>query len=59
MPIEPDDMIAMAGFRNVVLHEYQALDMAILRNIVEERWRSMVIYCRELGIRIEPHAPRR
>jgi uncharacterized protein YutE (UPF0331/DUF86 family) len=53
------DMLAMAGFRNIVIHEYQALDMTILRDIVENRWRSLVSYCRELGLRIDPHAPRR
>jgi uncharacterized protein YutE (UPF0331/DUF86 family) len=60
--IEPNtsrDMLAMTGFRNIVIHEYQALDMTILRDIVENRWRSLVAYCRELGIRIDPHPPRR
>ncbi len=47
-------MIAMTGFRNIAVHEYQALDLAILRAIVEDRWRSLVSFCRELGIRIDP-----
>jgi uncharacterized protein YutE (UPF0331/DUF86 family) len=51
------DMIAMTGFRNIAVHEYQALDLAILRAIVESRWRSLVVYCRELGIRIDPRSP--
>lgn len=48
------DMIAMTGFRNVAVHEYQALDLGVLRAIVEDRWRSLVRYCGELGLRIEP-----
>ena len=48
------DMIAMTGFRNIAVHEYQALDLTILRAIVEDRWRSLVNFCRELGIRIDP-----
>jgi uncharacterized protein YutE (UPF0331/DUF86 family) len=48
------NMIAMTGFRNIAVHEYQAMDMAILRAIATERWRSLVIYCGELGLKIEP-----
>ena len=50
------DMAAMTGFRNIAIHEYQALDMSILRAIVEGRWRSLVVFCAELGLRIEPRA---
>ena len=48
------DMVAMTGFRNIAVHEYQAMDMSVLRAIGEERWRSLVVYCRELGLKIEP-----
>lgn len=48
------NMTAMTGFRNIAVHEYQALDLSILRAIVETRWRSHVFYCHELGVRIEP-----
>jgi uncharacterized protein YutE (UPF0331/DUF86 family) len=48
------DMIAMTGFRNIAVHEYQIMDMSILRAIGEERWRSLVTFCRELGIKIDP-----
>lgn len=47
-------MTAMTGFRNVAVHEYQALDMAILRAIMEHGWHSLVDFCAELGLRIEP-----
>lgn len=47
-------MTAMTGFRNVAIHQYQALDMSVLRDIAQERWKSLVAYCQALGIRIEP-----
>jgi uncharacterized protein YutE (UPF0331/DUF86 family) len=45
------DTVAMTGFRNIAIHEYQAIDMTILRVIGEEQWRSLVAYCKELGIK--------
>jgi uncharacterized protein YutE (UPF0331/DUF86 family) len=52
--IGQDLVRAMTGFRNVAIHEYQALDMSVLRDISQERWKSFVAYCQELGLRIEP-----
>ena len=48
------EMIAMTGFRNIAIHEYQQMDMSVLRKIAETRWRSLVAYCQALGVRIEP-----
>ncbi len=47
-------MIAMTGFRNIAIHEYQQMDMSVLRDIAETRWRSLLAYCQALGVRIEP-----
>jgi uncharacterized protein YutE (UPF0331/DUF86 family) len=47
-------MIAMVGFRNVAIHEYQILDMEVLRSIATNGWRSLVRYLEELGLRIHP-----
>lgn len=47
-------MVAMTGFRNIAVHEYQSLDMEILRAIIETRWRSLVDFCAELGGKIRP-----
>ena len=47
-------MSAMTGFRNIAVHEYQELDMSILRKIVEGGWRTLVVYARELGVNIRP-----
>jgi len=48
------NMAAMTGFRNIAIHEYQQMDMSILRHIAESRWQSLVDYCEALGIKIEP-----
>ncbi len=45
-------MTAMVGFRNVAIHEYQILDMDVLRAIADGGWRSLVEYLEELGLRI-------
>jgi uncharacterized protein YutE (UPF0331/DUF86 family) len=47
-------MTAMTGFRNIAIHEYQQMDMSILRSIAETRWKSLVQYCEALGIQIKP-----
>jgi uncharacterized protein YutE (UPF0331/DUF86 family) len=48
------NMTAMTGFRNIAIHEYQQLDMSILRAIAETRWQSLVEYCKALGMTIKP-----
>ena len=50
-------MIAMTGFRNIAIHEYQKLDPTVLRAIGEHRWHDVVSFCQELGLRITPHPP--
>ncbi len=45
-------MIGMTGFRNVAVHEYQALDMEIVRAIATKEYKSLIQFCRELGVRI-------
>ncbi len=47
-------MIGMTGFRNVAVHEYQALDMEIVRTIATKKYRSLINFCKEIGIKIEP-----
>ncbi|MDP2815394.1 MAG: hypothetical protein Q8O19_01810 [Rectinemataceae bacterium] len=37
---------------NVAVHEYQELNMAVLKHIAENGWRSLVSYCAELRLRI-------
>jgi len=45
-------MIAMTGFRNIAIHEYQELDLGILRAIAVTHWKSLVDYCAELGLAV-------
>src|SRR5436190_2240399 len=55
--VEPglaDKMRAMVGFRNVVIHEYQKLNLEILRSIVESKGRDLIAFCSALGVRIRP-----
>lgn len=44
MPIKPD---------NVAIHEYQDLDLKIVRVIAEKEYKSLIELCRELGVLIE------
>ena len=48
------DMVAMTGFRNIAIHEYQAMDMAVLRAIASDRWHALVVFCAEAGVKILP-----
>jgi uncharacterized protein YutE (UPF0331/DUF86 family) len=47
-------MVGMTGFRNIAIHEYQRLDIGILRAIAESEYMSLIDYCRELGVQIAP-----
>ncbi len=46
-------MRAMVGFRNVVVHQYQELNMDILRYIAETAWVDLQDFCKALGLRIK------
>ena len=45
-------MISMTGFRNAAIHEYQEMDMGILRAIAEKEYKSLIEYCREVGVKL-------
>ena len=44
----------MVGFRNVAIHGYQALDVRILRSIVDSRLVDFTDLCAALGLRVRP-----
>lgn len=46
-------MKAISGFRNVVVHQYQDIDMEILKFIAEKGFEDFIAYCRQLGITIK------
>ena len=48
-PVTAARMRAMVGFRNVAVHQYQALDQAILRAVVEKHLGDFTELCRELS----------
>jgi len=48
------DMVAMTGFRNVAIHEYQSLSMNVVHMIAGEKWESLVAFCKETGTVIQP-----
>ena len=45
-------MISMTGFGNAAIHEYQEMDMDILRAIAEKEYKSLIEYCREVGVNL-------
>lgn len=47
-------MKGMVGFRNVAIHEYQQLDLDILRKIVTTGLDDLVRFCRAMGVDIRP-----
>lgn len=46
-------MVAMTGFRNIAIHEYQRMDMDILKAVVQEHYRVFYDFCEELGFTIQ------
>ncbi len=40
----------MVGFRNIAVHEYQSLNLDVLRHVVDTGYLDLVAYCKELGI---------
>ena len=46
-------MKAVAGFRNVAVHEYQELNIDILKFIAEQGFKDFIVYCKQLGITIK------
>lgn len=48
-PVTAARMRAMVGFRNVAVHQYQVLDQAILRAVVEKHLGDFTELCRELS----------
>lgn len=42
----------MVGFRNVAVHDYQSLNLAVVRSIVERDWRVFSTFANELRLKI-------
>ena len=46
-------MTNMAGFRNIVIHQYQDLDTDVVHHIMQHGWRDLVAFCNALGLNIK------
>lgn len=47
-----DRMIGMCGFRNILIHQYQSLDLALLHAVAAEHWKDLVALCAAFRLRI-------
>ena len=56
-PVLSRALQGMTGFRNVVIHEYQEMDLEVLRWIVRDGWRDWVRFCEALGLRVVVEEP--
>jgi len=56
MPIQLDDILfnkaAITGFRNIAVHQYEELDLDILKHIAETGYRDFITFCSSLGLKI-------
>ncbi|MBN2617193.1 MAG: DUF86 domain-containing protein [Spirochaetales bacterium] len=46
------DMVGITGFRNIAIHEYQELNISILKSVAENKYESLVEFCNQIGIKI-------
>ena len=47
-------MQAMVGFRNIAIHQYQDLDITVIRQIAVDGWQDFCRFFQELGINLHP-----
>ncbi len=45
-------MVKMTGFRNVIIHEYQELELEIVKAVVEKEYIALMDFCRKNGVTI-------
>lgn len=45
-------MIGMCGFRNILIHQYQDLELDLLHTVASEHWKDLQTLCRQLGLKI-------
>ncbi|WP_027370130.1 type VII toxin-antitoxin system HepT family RNase toxin [Desulfovermiculus halophilus] len=46
-------LVAMTGFRNIAIHQYQQLDSSVLHYIVEKGYQDLIAFGSALGVQIE------
>jgi uncharacterized protein YutE (UPF0331/DUF86 family) len=47
-------LIAMTGFRNIAIHEYQELDKSVLKYIAETGYKDFIDFAAQFGVHITP-----
>lgn len=46
-------MVQMTGFRNIAIHEYQELEIEVLKVIAKNEYKSLITFCKEVGVKIQ------
>jgi uncharacterized protein YutE (UPF0331/DUF86 family) len=46
-------LVAMTGFRNIAIHQYQVLDIGVLHYIVEQGYQDLIVFGSALGVKIQ------
>ena len=46
-------LVKMTGFRNVIIHEYQELELDIVKAVVDKEYKVLEDFCRENGVTIK------
>jgi len=45
-------MMGMCGFRNILIHQYQELEVDLLHEVANQHWKDLVALCQTLGLKI-------
>lgn len=45
-------LLGMVGFRNIAIHEYQGLDLDVVRYVLEHGTHDFIEFCRQLGLHV-------
>lgn len=45
-------MIGMCGFRNILIHQYQDLEVDLLHKVASEHWQDLTALCQTFGLKI-------
>jgi len=46
-------LVAMTGFRNIAIHQYQVLDSSVLQYIVDKGYQDLIAFGSALGVKIQ------
>jgi uncharacterized protein YutE (UPF0331/DUF86 family) len=45
-------MMGMCGFRNILIHQYQELEVGLLHKVASEYWQDLAALCQSFGLKI-------